>query len=42
VTVAFFKGAWGAKLLAKSRGVYVSGLVKKSGGQVKIILSDLR
>ena len=42
VSVAFFKNVWGPKLMAKSGGVYISGLVRKSGGSVKILLSGVR
>lgn len=42
VSVAFFKNVWGDKLLAKSGGVYIGGLVRKSGGSTKIILTGVR
>lgn len=42
VTIAFFKNAWGDKLLAKSGGVYITGMVRKSGGPTKIILTGVR
>jgi hypothetical protein len=42
VSVAFFKNVWGTALLSKKDGVYISGLVKKSGGSTKILLSGVR
>jgi len=38
----FFKSAWGQKLLAKPRGVYLSGLVRGSGGATKILISNVQ
>lgn len=42
VKVAFFKQVWGPALEGKSGGVYLSGLVKKNGDAVKIILSNVQ
>jgi len=42
VSVAFFKNVWGESLMAKQGGVYISGLVRKSGGSTAIMLSGVR
>ena len=42
VTGRFFKAAFGAGLLGKQGGVYVSGLVRKSGGGVTILINGVR
>jgi hypothetical protein len=42
VSVAFFKNVWGPTLMGKSGPVYISGLVRKNGGSVKILLSGVR
>jgi hypothetical protein len=42
VRVSFFKQAYGDALLAKGGSVYVNGIVKKSGGGTKIILSGVQ
>jgi outer membrane biosynthesis protein TonB len=42
VKVAFFKQVWAPALEAKSGGVYLTGLVKKNGSDVKIILSNVQ
>ncbi len=42
VKVAFFKQVWASALTSKSGGIYLSGLVKKNGGEVKIILSNVQ
>lgn len=42
VTVAFFKNAWGKQLMQKSGKVYISGLVRKNGDSVKILLTGVR
>lgn len=42
VRVKFFKQVWGPVLLSKSGGVYVTGLVRKSGGSTQIMLSDVK
>lgn len=39
---AFFKGVWGPSLEGKTGGVYLSGLVKKNGDSVKIIVSNVK
>ncbi len=39
---AFFKGVWGPALEGKSGSVYISGLVKKNGDSVKIIVSNVK
>lgn len=42
VKAAFFKQVWGPALEGKTGGVYLSGLVKKNGDSVKIILSNVQ
>ena len=42
VSVAFFRNVWGSQLLSKKGGVYISGLVRKNGGSVKILLNGVR
>jgi hypothetical protein len=43
VKVAFFKNVWGPTLESKAGGgVYLSGIVKKNGDSVKIILSNVQ
>jgi hypothetical protein len=42
VTAKFFKTVWGPTLLSKSGGVYLTGLVRKSGGSTAIILSNVQ
>ncbi len=42
VKAAFFKQVWGPALEGKTGGVYLSGLVKKNGDAVKIILSNVQ
>lgn len=39
--VNFVKSAWGAALLSKRGRVYIGGLVRKSGGQTKLILQGV-
>lgn len=42
VQVSFFKGAYGDMLMKKNGPVYISGLVRKKGKTVKIILSGVK
>jgi hypothetical protein len=42
VTAKFFKTVWGPTLLSKSGSVYLTGLVRKSGGSTTIILSNIQ
>lgn len=42
VSVAFFKNVWGTSLLSRKGGVYISGLVRKSGASTKILLSGVK
>ena len=42
ITASFFKNVWGPILMEKAGPVKLSGLVRKSGSAIKIIISDIQ
>ncbi len=42
ITASFFKNVWGPILMEKAGTVKLSGLVRKSGSAIKIIISDIQ